>query len=114
MDKCNMAEWPFTTAIVECVLNPCTTEITPEKMESMLGVTKADEMAELERAKIRRNILCRNGRCDKRAKTFFRDAIGTATENCPDIIKRVRVGKRRKLIYKINREALVYVNNASS
>jgi hypothetical protein len=114
MDKCNMAEWPFTTAIVECVLNPCTTEITPEKMESMLGVTKADEMAELERAKIRRNILCRNGRCDKRAKTFFRDAIGTATENCPDIIKRVRVGKRRKLIYKINREALVYVNNANS
>jgi hypothetical protein len=114
MDKCNITEWPFTTAIVECILNPSTTEITPEAIELALGKEKADAMAELERAKIRSNIVCRNGRCDKKAKTFFRDAISTATENCPDIIKRVRVGKKRKLIYKINREALSYVNDASS
>lgn len=108
MDYCNKQEWPFMTAIVECILDPSTTEITPDGIEAILGELKSNEMAELVRSKIRRNISCRNGKCDKKPKTFIRDAIAQATENCPGLIKRVRVGKKRKLIYRINREALHY------
>jgi len=111
MDECNRQQWPFTTAIVESILNPATTEITPDGIEAALGPDKANAMAEDVRSKILSSISCRNGKCDKRAKTFIRDAIATATQNCPDLIKRVRVGKKRKLIYRINREALHFDSN---
>lgn len=111
MDHWNQNEWPFITVIVETILDAATTDITPEGIESMLGPIRADEMAEIIRSKVRRTISCRNGKCEKKPKTFIRDAIASAIENCPNVLKRVRVGKKRKLIYKINREAIIVYNN---
>ena len=107
MDDWNRNEWPFITVIVECILDPATTEITADGIERMLGPIRANEMAEIMRSKVRRTISCRNGKCEKKPKTFIRDAISYGLENCSDVLKRVRVGKKRKLIYNINLEALI-------
>jgi hypothetical protein len=41
-----------------------------------------------------------------KAKTFIEEALGMININADDLIKRTRVGKRRKLVYRVNREKL--------
>ena len=44
------------------------------------------------------------GTCTKKAKTFILEALDSAAINAPDVFKKYRVGKKRKLVYLVQRE----------
>jgi hypothetical protein len=94
-------QYPFVSWLCKYVLETKVQDITGDSVLEFIGVNTAGALAAKEREK-----RDRIRKCTMKAKAFIEEALGMININADDLIKRTRVGKRRKLVYRVNREKL--------
>jgi len=94
-------QYPFVSWLCKYVLETEVQDITGDSVLEFIGVNTAGALAAKEREK--RDRICK---CTMKAKAFIEEALGMININADDLIKWTRVGRRRKLVYRVIREKL--------
>ena len=105
-EEINRDRWPFLSELVDYIWKEQTSDLTWEHLEKFIGTEKGEEMAMKLQKRTKMEASLRNGKCNRQARTYIRDALCIAVQNAPEVIKRVRVGKKRMVKYRITRESL--------
>lgn len=96
--------YPFVGHIIDYIWNTNVDRVTPKLVESSIGPEEAELVASRLRLKRMNELANVGGTCTKKAKTFILEALDSAAINAPDVFKKYRVGKKRKLVYLVQRE----------
>lgn len=106
MEQGDKERLPFVSYIGKYVLETDVENITAGAVLEFVGLGKADQLAVTESEKRRNDAAARGGKCDRKAPAFIKEALGVINVNAEALIKRTRVGKRRKVVYKVDRTKL--------
>lgn len=97
---------PFVSCLVKYIWQTDVHDITASDLIQYVGEEKANKLATKERECRQSKALARNGKCEKTPTSFFVETLGKAIDNAPEVMKRSRVGSKRKLVYRLNRAEL--------
>ena len=106
MDACDKERLPFVSCLCKYVLETDVEDITARAVLEFVGMTKADELAAKEREKRQKDAAARGRKCLMKAPAFIKEALGMINVNAEELIKRIRVGNKRKLVYRVDRAKL--------
>lgn len=98
---------PFGVSLVDYMWQPSVEDVRAEDLMKFVGEKTADWMATTLRNIRREKTKSRNGVCDKTAMSFIVEALGKASANAPELMKRSRVGSKRTLVYQITRSNMI-------
>jgi hypothetical protein len=101
MKQMDEEKHPFVSCLCKYVLETEVQDITGDSALKFIGMERADNLAAKERAK---RLPSRN--CTMKAKAFVHEALGMINTHAVDLIKKTRVGSKRRIVYRLNREKL--------
>ena len=105
MKQGDIQKQPFISCLCKYVLETEVEDISGDAVLRFIGVETADTMAAKEREKREKGSTA-SRKCTMQAKAFIQEALGMININADDLIKRTRVGRKRRLVYRLDREKL--------
>lgn len=110
MDEGDHSRRPFVYCLAAYMLDTKEQQMSSADIIEHIGKEAAEELAEKEQMLRLVPTHPRSGRCQKRAKSYFDEVLGSAAVNVSQMVRRSRKGTRRKTVYMLNRDQLVEVD----